>query len=70
MARKLGVARQTYLNMESGDMYPRIDTVNTIAKILNCSPSYLAFGDSVTLSKDQQKRLASIKRMIGNLNLE
>lgn len=41
MSKKLNVARQTYLDLESGKTEPRISTITDIAEILNVEPIYL-----------------------------
>ncbi len=44
MAERLGLARQTYLDLESGKREPRLSTIQNISKILGVDECYLAFG--------------------------
>ncbi len=48
-AAALGVARQTYLDLESGKTVPRIDTVSSLARLYGVSRTYLAWGNDKRL---------------------
>ncbi|GAW46563.1 helix-turn-helix transcriptional regulator [Photobacterium damselae subsp. piscicida] len=40
MAKKLGISRQTYVDIENGVRVPRVDLLNKISEITNKSVSY------------------------------
>lgn len=44
VAKAICIARQTYLDMEYGKSYPRLNVLYRIAKHLNVDPAWLAFG--------------------------
>lgn len=60
MAKGLELARQTYLDIETGKTPPRLDTIEGIAKLLNVDACYLAFGRT---APSQGKR-EEIKQML------
>ena len=45
VAKSLGVARQTYLDIESGKTEPRVMILIHISQILECNFNYLATGE-------------------------
>lgn len=71
MAEAIGVARQTYLDMEDGSTVPRLDKVEALAAKLEVKPEYLAYGGSVQMSNEElkadnkrlNKMLTDIKRI-------
>ena len=50
LGRAAALTGQTIANIEEGGMVPKIDTVELLAKALNVSPSWLAFGLSEAAS--------------------
>lgn len=44
VAKTLGVARQTYLDVERGKVSPRLEFIIQLARLLDVDPGYLAFG--------------------------
>ncbi len=45
VAKELGVARQTYLDLESGKTEPRLSVIVELANLLECDTMYLIYGD-------------------------
>ncbi len=59
-AKAIGVARQTYLDLESGKTEPRISTVASLASLFNVDPTYLAWGNA----SDSWAKLEAIKEIL------
>lgn len=47
-AKKIGVARMTYVDWEKGTRYPTIDTVVKICNALGVDKHWLAYGEKCT----------------------
>lgn len=63
-AKHIGVARQTYLDIESGKREPRLSTVAKLAAMLNCSPEWLAFGVGVKDTTALQQAIKSLSQLL------
>lgn len=46
LSKKMDIARQTYLDLESGKTPPRLDRIEQIAHILEVNKVWLAFGSN------------------------
>ena len=63
MAKKLGVARQTYLDLETGKTEPRLSTLKSLSLIFNVPGDYW-FGE---MPKDVQFNEKTVKELVSEL---
>lgn len=60
MARKLNVARQTYLDIEYGKRSPKLENVIEICSILNCNLEWLILGETVIAYQELKPYISDI----------
>lgn len=73
MAIQLGIARQTYLDLETGKTEPRLSTIKNISSILGCDIYWLMTGErspdrEISLSELQDCRLVIKGSVISIMN--
>lgn len=62
-ATRLNIARQTYLDLESGKTLPRLDIIEKIADLFMCCPCWLAFGYDINQPKTIRINGATYKKL-------
>ncbi|MGF1759706.1 helix-turn-helix domain-containing protein [Photobacterium sagamiensis] len=60
MAGKLGIARQTYLDLESGKTEPRVSTLVSVAEITGRPLSWFVYEGEGPVSHDEQEDIQQL----------
>ncbi len=45
VANELGISRQTYIDLEAGNIEPRLSVIADLSSLLECDVAYLIHGD-------------------------
>lgn len=67
MAKTLGIARQTYLDLESGKTEPRISTLVEIAQLTGRPLTWFVFDDEEKVMGDEHSEIQELLNLFGQV---